>query len=190
MRVASSVLFGAKWELQPGRQHLRELGEAAPKRQGVKLSTYIILVEGEYMQSSTYFSKRLLLVWWTLLVTRNNHHHEGFWCLMTRYKNWTHKIGWEYLTIWRPVLPVFPWAPSASFLLSMLNSEAAAAHGLILVEADGKHPWQVPSCRWHAWTQCLHCRLGANQEQETCLEKMDILKEREEKGREEEKRYS
>ena len=33
MRVASYVLFGAKWGLQPGRQHLRELWETAPKRQ-------------------------------------------------------------------------------------------------------------------------------------------------------------
>ena len=28
---------------------------------------------------------------------------------MRRYKNWAHKISsWEYLTIWRPVQPVFP----------------------------------------------------------------------------------
>ena len=33
------------------------------------------------------------------------------------------KIGsWKYLTIWRPVLPVFPRAQSASFHLSTLNS--------------------------------------------------------------------
>ena len=53
--------------------------------------------------------------------------------------------SWNYLTIWRPVLPVFPRAHSASFLLSTLNSfqgcwksAAAAAHDLILVEVDGK----------------------------------------------------
>ena len=41
---------------------------------------------------------------------------------MRRYKNWAHKISsWKYLTIWRPVLPVFPWAQSASFLLSTLK---------------------------------------------------------------------
>ena len=190
MRVASSVLFGAKWELQPGRQHLRELGEAAPKRQEEKVSIYMIFAEeGIHAVKHIFFQKAS-----TSLVNFASHKEQSSpWRILVlndEIKNWTHKIGWEYLTIWRPVLPVFPWAPSASFLLSMLNSEAAAAHGLILVEADGKHPWQVPSCRWHAWTQCLHCRLGANQEQETCLEKMDILKEREEKGREEEKRYS
>ena len=28
---------------------------------------------------------------------------------MRRYKTWAHKIGsWKYITIWRPVLPVFP----------------------------------------------------------------------------------
>ena len=37
---------------------------------------------------------------------------------MRRYKNWAHNIGsWKYLTIWRPVLPVFPWAQHVSFLL-------------------------------------------------------------------------
>ena len=41
---------------------------------------------------------------------------------MRRYQNWAHKIGsWKYLTIWTPVLPAFPWAQSASFLLSTLN---------------------------------------------------------------------
>ena len=74
---------------------------------------------------------------------------------MRRYKNWAHKISsQEYLTIWRPVLPGFPWAQSASFLLSTLNffrqcwrSAAAAARELILVEGDGKHPSvQLLSC--------------------------------------------
>ena len=42
---------------------------------------------------------------------------------MRRYKNWAHQISsWKYLTIWRPVLPVFPRAQSAPFLLSTLNS--------------------------------------------------------------------
>ena len=76
---------------------------------------------------------------------------------MRRYKNWAHKISsWEYLTIWRPVLPGFPWAQSASFLLSTLNffrwcwrSAAAAACDLILVEGDGKHP-SVQSLS-HVW---------------------------------------
>ena len=63
---------------------------------------------------------------------------------MRRYKNWAHKIlSWKHLTIWRPVLPVFPRAQSTSFLISTLNSfqgcwrpAAATAHDLILVEVD------------------------------------------------------
>lgn len=42
---------------------------------------------------------------------------------MRRYKSWAHKIdSWKYLTIWRPVLPIFPRALNASSLLSTLNS--------------------------------------------------------------------
>ena len=79
---------------------------------------------------------------------------------MSRYKNWAHKISyWEYLTIWKSALPVFPWAQSTSFLLSTLNSfrecwksEAAAAHDLTLVAVDGEQSWQVPICGWqYAW---------------------------------------
>ena len=77
---------------------------------------------------------------------------------MRRYKNWAHKISsWEYLTIQRPVLPVFPWPLSASFLLSTLNasrrcwrSAAAAAHDSILLERDGKQSWQGPICGWQS----------------------------------------
>ena len=74
-----------------------------------------------------------------------------------RYKNWAHKIGssWNYLTIWRRVLPVFARAQSASFLFSTWapyrgcwKTAAAAAHALILVEADGKCQWKMPICSW------------------------------------------
>ena len=39
---------------------------------GGKVSIYVTLVKGEYMQSSTYFCRRLLLV------MRSRCHHEGF----------------------------------------------------------------------------------------------------------------
>ena len=63
---------------------------------------------------------------------------------MRRCKNWAHKISWKYLTLWRPVLPVFlepreppswspPWAPFRGCWRS-----AAAAHNSVLVEAAGK----------------------------------------------------
>ena len=66
---------------------------------------------------------------------------------MRRCKNWAHKIfSWKYLIIWRSVLPVFPRAQSASFLISTLwtpfrvcwRSAAAVASDLILQGADGK----------------------------------------------------
>ena len=73
-----------------------------------------------------------------------------------RYKNWVHKIdSWKILTIRRLVLPVLPehrvphfcsppWTP----FRGCWRSAAAAAHDLILVELDSKHPWQVPICNW------------------------------------------
>ena len=48
-------------------------------REEGEVSIYVIVVKGEYMQSSTYFSGRFLLV------KRNSHHHEGFWCF-SKYK--------------------------------------------------------------------------------------------------------
>lgn len=42
---------------------------------------------------------------------------------MRSCKNWAPKIfSWKSLTLWRPVLPVFPRAQSASFLVSSLSS--------------------------------------------------------------------
>ena len=47
---------------------------------GANVKIYVILVTGEYMQSSTYFfCRRFLSVLWSfLLVIRSSHHHEGF----------------------------------------------------------------------------------------------------------------
>lgn len=56
-----------------------------------------------------------------------------------RYKNWTHKISsWEYLTVWRPVLPIFSVFPLHLELLQGLEVSSFAAHDLNLVEVDGK----------------------------------------------------
>ena len=70
---------------------------------------------------------------------------------MRRCMNWTHKIfSSKYLTIWRPVLPVFPRTQISSFLLSTLNS----FQGLLLTSCSGswfdpcRGRWQVPICRW------------------------------------------
>ena len=47
----------------------------------------------------------------TSLITRNSVTMKDFSTFldMKRCKNWAHKISsWEYLTVWRPVLPIFP----------------------------------------------------------------------------------
>ena len=53
------------------------------KEAGWKVSIYVILVKGEYMQSSTYFSRSFLLV------TRSSHYYEHLSAFldMRRYKN-------------------------------------------------------------------------------------------------------
>ena len=46
---------------------------------GGKVSIYVILLKGEYIQSSTYFCRRFLLVLGRLLLlTRSKPHHEKF----------------------------------------------------------------------------------------------------------------
>ena len=65
---------------------------------------------------------------------------------MRRYKNWAHKIGSQkYLTLWRPVLPVFPEhrephfsSPPWALFRGGWRSAAAIAPDLVLVEVDGK----------------------------------------------------
>ena len=76
-----------------------------------------------------------------------------------RYENWAHKIfSWNFLTIWRPILPVFPRAQSTWFLCWMpftgyCRSAATAAHDLILVEVDGKcQPLAGISDKWSSVT--------------------------------------
>ena len=64
---------------------------------------------------------------------------------MKRCKNWAHKIfSWKYLTIWRPVLPVFPefrvppsWSPAWAPLAGGWRW------------GDGSAGWQVPNFRSH-----------------------------------------
>ena len=75
-----------------------------------------------------------------------------------RWKNWAHKIfSWKYLIIWRPVLPVFPRAENASFLIATLNP----FQGLLKVSSCSSswfNPcggrWQVPICSWQ--TSCFN----------------------------------
>ena len=55
---SSQFYLGAKWGLLPRRQHLRQFWGTAPKRQGGRTYLYVIWVKGEFMQSSTYLTKR------------------------------------------------------------------------------------------------------------------------------------
>ena len=80
-----------------------------------------------------------------------------------RYKNGAHKISsWKYLAIWRPVLPVSPWAQSASFLLSSLNSlqgllkvSSCSSTWLNPMEIDGKCQFVVDTTSNHIIPLCV-----------------------------------
>ena len=75
---------------------------------------------------------------------------------MRRCKNWAQKIfSCKYLTIWRPVLPVFPraqvphsWSPPWTPFRGCWKSAVATACDLILVEAEGK---------WQFFVGSVHC---------------------------------
>ena len=80
------------------------------------------------------------------------------YCYMKRYKKWAYKItSWEYLpedlSCQFPASPDYrvPYfcSPSWAPLRGCWRLTATAAHDLILVEVDGKCPWQVSVCNWH-----------------------------------------
>ena len=119
------------------------------KEAGGTVSIYMLLVKGEYMQSSTdlfFVHGRFLLVVRTVIAIKDF----SAFLDMRRYKNWTHKMdSWKCLTIWRPVLPVphpppeqdrvphfcsLPWTP----FRRCWKSAASAAHDLILVAVDSE----------------------------------------------------
>ena len=77
---------------------------------------------------------------------------------MRKCKNWAYKISfWKYLPVWRPVLPVFPCAQSASFMLSTLNyfqgvlkASSCSSSWFNPCGYRWKFSWQVPVCSWHS----------------------------------------
>ena len=87
---------------------------------------YIYIYIYLYIYIYIYINKRFLLVSWRLLlVMKITMKDFSAFLDMRRYKDWAYKmVSWKYLTIWRPVLPVssLPWAQSAPFLCSTLNS--------------------------------------------------------------------
>ena len=142
--------------------------ESSPKGKG-KAGIYVILVKGEYVQSSTYFYKSFLLVLWSFclswetVITMKNF---SAFLDIRRCKNWAHWINsWKYLTIWRPVLPVFPRAQGASFLLSTLNS----LQGALKVSSFSitwfnscRGRWQVPRASFN-----LQLTMGSQKKRNT-----------------------
>ena len=89
------------------------------KGAGGKVSIYESLGRGEYMQSSTYFSRRFLLVSWSLWV------RILVFLDVRKYKNQSHNISsWNYLSedlSWQ-------FFPSAEWLTSDLYPKLLSGH--------------------------------------------------------------
>ena len=86
---------------------------------------------------------------------------------MRRYKNWAHKIGSLKISIWRPVLPVFPQAQNASFLLSTLDS----FQGVLKVSSCRSTWFNACSGRWEVSVGSWHCLTAM---QETWVWSLDL----------------
>ena len=125
-----------------------------------KDSICMILVKGEYMQSSTFFfffgRKFLLVSWsfyksWETIVTMKDF---SAFLDMRRSKNWTNGINsWEYLTVWKSVLPV---AWSTGCLISTLYPELH--QGILEVSSYSstrfnphRGRWQGPMASANLW---------------------------------------
>ena len=100
--------------------------------------------DGGYMQSSTRFGRR----WLPSRGADVTLHDFSAFLGMRRCKNWARKVfSWKYLTLWRPLLPVFPehrgppsWSPAWTPFRMCWRSATAVTSDLILVEAGGQ--WQ------------------------------------------------
>ena len=63
---------------------------------------------------------------------------------MRRHTIWAYDIGsWKYLSIWRPVLPVFPRAQSDSCLFSSLNYLQGCWNSAAPVVMSGCESWTI-----------------------------------------------
>ena len=114
LSAVSSVLLRAFWGLEPGRQPLSsEFGGALKRSSG-----HPCIYKG-YLRSSSHLEEACC---WSRGADISISYFTAFRGMRIA-RNWAHKIlSWKYLTLWRPVLPVFPRAQSASFLISTLNS--------------------------------------------------------------------
>jgi len=103
---------GATGGLWPGRQHFRELWTTAPERQG-KCQCICGLGDGE-VHASKHLAEGCRS--WGADITMKD---LSAFLDTRRCKNWAHQIfSGKHLTLWRPVLPVFPehkgplsWSP-------------------------------------------------------------------------------
>ena len=110
MRVVNPVLFGSNKDYSQRNNTSDSSGKPL-----WEVSICVILVKGEHMHSSMYlffFCRRFLLVTMKDI---------SAFLDIRRYKNYKTDSR-KHLTMWRPVLPVFLRAQSASFLISALNS--------------------------------------------------------------------
>ena len=104
---------------------------------------------GRLCNQAHIFSRNFLLVSWSFCSSRETvvtMQNVRAFLDRRQYKKWAHKISsWEYLTSWRPVLPVVPRAQMPCFCFPLCppfrgccRSAAPRAHDLILAEVDGK----------------------------------------------------
>ena len=119
------------------------------KEVGGKVSIYVILVKGEYMQSSTYFLQK---------VSASHEEQSSPWSILVLFQIWgdtrigliksapeNSSLSEDLFCQFFPEhrVPHFsspPWTP----LRGCWKSAAEAAHDLLLVEVDGKCQWWVP----------------------------------------------
>ena len=149
--------LGQNEACSPGDSILIVLRNCSKEVGGRSVSTCVILVKKEYslsmyfLQVSASFTK----------VIAGHEEQTSPWRILVHfldmkgYKNWAHKISsWKYLVIWRPVLPVFPRAQSASLLFTTLNS----FQGVLKVSSCSstwfnpcRGRWQVPMESANLW---------------------------------------
>ena len=145
--------LGQNKDCSPGHSTLDSSENLLQSGRG-KYGIYAIWMKQGYMQSSAYFfcRKFLLVSWsfcwsWERVATIKDF---SSFLDMRKYKDWAHKISfWEYLTIWRSVLPgptPPPWTPSGSVEGQQLS---CCSTWFNPCGVNDKHPRQVPFCSWH-----------------------------------------
>ena len=144
-------------------QHLRYLWETFPKRQG-KVSMYMTLAKGEDMHSSTHFFFFLAGLFCSSQGSVITMKDFSAFLDMRQYKNWAHTISfWKYLSedLFCQVFPEHRQAhscsPSWTPFRGYCRPAAAAAHDLILVEVNGRHPGQ-PFAKENMQEKTLLCK--------------------------------